>query len=318
VTAVVCVYNAGSYFRPSLQSLLDQTYAPLEILVIDDGSTDGCIEECEDLLSDPRVRLLRQENSGKPTALNRALQELRGEYAMIHDADDLSDSRRAEKLVACFLEDPDLAVVFSGHELILGDRRMAPTFESRSPEACRRYVEAFRMPAHDPTAMYRVSKIRGIEYLPDLRLGEGLDFILRVGERHPIRVLGECLYSYRIHPESITKATDREVTDRYLRKVVERACERRGIAPPDPPASDSSGRLRNQDRDNNLAAHFMDSTVQLRKAGRRREALRTALACLRLHPFDPHYQKALVYALAPLNWVEKVRTRRNDSRFKRG
>src|SRR4051794_9056119 len=50
VTVVMCVYNAGKYFRPSLLSIIDQTYKNLDILIIDDGSTDGCFSSVQDLL----------------------------------------------------------------------------------------------------------------------------------------------------------------------------------------------------------------------------------------------------------------------------
>jgi len=312
VTVVICVYNAGDYFRHSLQSVLDQTYRSLEILVIDDGSTDGCIDTVSDLLQDPRVRLIRQENQGKSAALNRALESLKGEYYAIQDADDLSHPERMERLLECFLEDPSLGAVFSGHELILGDRCVAPTFRERGPEECRRMIESFRMPAHDPTVMYHVPKVRSLKYDTSLWLNEGFDYILQVGEKHPMRVLGKCLYSYRFHLESITKKTTaHQERAKFAYYVVEKACQRRGVPVPkefEKKLKAAAQKPRNRDRDNNLAAHFMNSTVDLRRAGKRLEALRTAWICSRMHPLDFHYQKALIYALAPLWLVNRIRS----------
>jgi glycosyltransferase involved in cell wall biosynthesis len=64
VSVIMCVYNAGGYLRPAIESVLAQTYGNLELLIVDDGSTDGCMEEVGDLLADPRVRVIRQANAG--------------------------------------------------------------------------------------------------------------------------------------------------------------------------------------------------------------------------------------------------------------
>src|SRR3954468_10176203 len=87
VTVVMCVYNAGEYLRPSLLSIINQTYRNLDILIIDDGSTDGCFGSVQDLLADERVRVIYQENATKPVAFNRALDQIRGEFYAIQDAD---------------------------------------------------------------------------------------------------------------------------------------------------------------------------------------------------------------------------------------
>ena len=66
---------------------------------------------------------------------------------------------------------------------------------------------------------------------------------------------------------------------------------------------------KNSIRDNNIAAHFMKSVLDQRRTGLRFGALMTALDCARLHPLDPHYYKALVYALAPSPVADWLRGR---------
>src|SRR3954470_18479754 len=119
VTVVMCVYNAGKYLRPSLLSIIDQTYRNLDILIIDDGSTDGCFNSVQDLLVDERVRVIHQANSTKPVAINRALDRIRGEFYAIQDADDISYPTRIERQVRALLNHPNLAAVFCGNELII-------------------------------------------------------------------------------------------------------------------------------------------------------------------------------------------------------
>lgn len=304
VTIVICAYDAGEHLRPSVESALAQTHAELEVVVVDDGSRDGSVDAIADLERDPRLRVLRQPgNLGKSAALNRALDGLRGEFYAIQDADDLSAPARIERQLLPFSQDPALAAVLCGYELIIEGRRMAPTFPSKDPARCRRDIDAMRLPAHDATAMYRVSAVRGLRYDLALVLNEGLDYVLQVGEAHPVAAIGECLYAYRVNPGSITRRRFEE-REASLDRVRRRAHARRGLAQPPPPPP--IGRPRARDRDNNLAAFFIDSALDLRRLGRRAEALRTGVACSRLRPVDPHYHKALAYSLAPASLVRRV------------
>lgn len=305
VSVIICVYNAGEYCAPSLRSIVEQSYGRLEILVVDDGSTDGCLDGLADL-DDRRVKVIRQPNAGKSVAMNQALSEMRGEFYAIQDADDISNRTRIERQVRCLIDSPDLAAVFCGHELVIGDRRMAPRFREKSREECRRDIEAFRMPAHDPTVMYRRSMVDGLEYQPQLWAGEGLDYILRVGEKYPMMVLGKCLYSYRVHPGSITRRDPAE-RERQVTEVLRQACERRGVefAAVFPERLRDSGRRASSD--NGLAANFIESAIDLRREGRLLQALRTGMECIAIRPTELQYYKAMVYSLLPSRMLRSFR-----------
>jgi len=310
VSVLIAVYNAGAFLRSSVESILSQTYKNLEILIIDDGSTDGCVNTISDL-QDPRITILSQENAGKSVALNRALDRIQGQFYVIHDADDLSYSTRIERQVACMMEHAEVAAVFTGFDLIIGDRRRAPRFRGKGIEECRRDIEGMGMPSHDPTVMFRVSTVKGMRYEPSLRVGQGWDYILRVGEQYPMMVLGECLYSYRARSESNTRC-DAARRKEKQREVLRRAGERRGVkARKDRLEKGTPARgMSHRDREHGFVPHFMESVLDLRRAGRIAEALKTALFCLRLHPLDPYYHKPLAYFLAPFGVIEHHRHRR--------
>jgi len=305
VSVLVAAYDPGRAFEASLRSILDQSHRAIEVLVIDDGSTDGAVEHAKAGIDDSRVRWFRQENSGKSVALNLALRELRGAYYAIQDADDLMHPERIAKQAAALDENPDLAAVFCGHELLINNKPVAPRFRAKDREACREDIEQFRMPAHDPTVMFRVEIVRGMEYEPALRVGQGYDYILRIGEQHPMIVLGECLYSYRVSPGSNTR-TGVARRQEFVRRVLERAASRRNRSVPDLSAPRGA-------RDNNLAAHFMESVVDLRAAGRWWAAVVTGLHCIRLGPVDPHYYKAFAYALMPAGLRRRLRPSERES-----
>lgn len=306
VSVIVCVYNAGEYLRSSVESILTQSYRRLEIIVVDDGSTDGCLASIADM-TDPRLTVLHQPNGGKPNALNAALARCNGEFYAVHDADDLSFPRRIERQVQCLQANPSLAAVFVGYNLLIDDRPIAEKFAARDSRKCRADIDRMHMPGHDPTAMYRVSMVEGFRYDESLPIVEGYDYVIRVGEVYPMEVLGECLYSYRIHLNTVTKR-DPRVRQRMLRQAVRKVYERRGLPCSEADLPEVSGaNIRNKHRDNDLVSHFMASTVDLRHAGRWSAAARGAARCAMLHPADPYYYKPAIYAVAPLALIDRYR-----------
>jgi glycosyltransferase involved in cell wall biosynthesis len=309
VSVVMCVYNAGRFLRPSVVSIFEQTYPNWEMVIVDDGSTDGCIDTIQDFLSDRRIRLLRQSNETKPVALNRALKDVRGEFYAVQDADDISYPTRLERQVRALLDQPDLAAVYTGYDLIINERTLAPVFHGKNAAECKKDIDDFRMPALDPTGMYRMSLVGAFGYEAELPVVEGLDYVLRVGEKMPLLVLPGCLYSYRVNPNSVTRANP-ERRNRLLMEVVRRACERRGV---------SFERWNNEsafdvDADNNLFAHFVQSCVDQLYAGARFGAIKTAIDCVRLHPLDPSYYKGLIYSVLPRGAVTTIRRKRVSAR----
>jgi glycosyltransferase involved in cell wall biosynthesis len=307
VSVLIPVYNAGEYFRPSLQSILNQTHSNLDIIVVDDGSTDGCVDLASDLIAaDSRVRLFRQANATKPVALNRALDQARGEFYATHDADDVSHPARIERQLAALLEKPQLAAVFCGHEVIIGGRAMAPSFASKSEADCRRAVDNFLMPAHDPTGMYRMALVAGMRYDATLPGLEGNDYILRVGEQHPMSVVGECLYQYRILNTSVTRA-DPFKRDRILTEALKRACERRGVDYESRFAQGPRWKSKNAFKDNHLRGNFVASVLDQKRSHMHLGAIKAGIECARLHPLDFDYYKPLVWALVPTSVIRRVR-----------
>ena len=89
ITVIVPVYNILEYLPRCVHSITGQTYRNLEILLVDDGSTDGTGELCDRLgEEDPRIRVFHKENGGSSTARNLALQHAKGEYVGFVDSDD--------------------------------------------------------------------------------------------------------------------------------------------------------------------------------------------------------------------------------------
>lgn len=124
VSVVLPVYNGGAYLWESIQSILSQTYDNFELIIIDDGSTDGSASNIEKF-QDARIRFQRQANKGLPATLNVAIAMSHGEYVARQDADDVSHPTRLEKQVAFLGSNPDCGMVGTWSEILEEERNTA-------------------------------------------------------------------------------------------------------------------------------------------------------------------------------------------------
>ena len=108
-SVIIACYNSAHTVGAAIQSCLDQTVPPLEIIVIDDGSTDAIDAALEPFLGD--IVLLRQENGGESVAKNAGVGVARGDFVVILDADDVAYPHRHEALGALAAARPDLAIL---------------------------------------------------------------------------------------------------------------------------------------------------------------------------------------------------------------
>lgn len=309
VSIIIPVYNAGGFLQAAVESVIDQYYKNLQIIIVDDGSTDHCIETLQHF-SDNRITILRQKNSGKSIAVNNALHISCGKYYAIQDADDISTPDRITVLVDFMEENPDIAAVFSGHDLLVDSTRFAPVKNEKDRHACKTDIDQIRMPAHDPTAMYRLSMVEEIRYDPELKIGQGYDYILQVGEKYPMWVVDDCLYSYRIRDSSTTRGSN---TRRAMavKNVWKKACNRRGIDF-NQWLSSNKPRLTKLEREANrygLIAHCMESVVTSKVKNKYLDALKVGVLCCRLNPFKLNYYKPMIYSLTPLKLIHFYRNR---------
>jgi glycosyltransferase involved in cell wall biosynthesis len=95
VSIIIPCYNAGAYIGDTLRSIIDQTYQNIEIIVIDDGSTDDSVERIQEI-NDKRIHILHQPNRGQGAASNTGFQLSRGEYIKFFDADDIMCQEHVE------------------------------------------------------------------------------------------------------------------------------------------------------------------------------------------------------------------------------
>ena len=102
VSVCMIAYNEEDYIVESIESVLNQTFEDFELIILDDGSTDRTFERAAGI-KDPRIRIYRQKNSGRPKSRNTVLRYCRGEYIASLDADDTFLPEKLEQQVH-FLE----------------------------------------------------------------------------------------------------------------------------------------------------------------------------------------------------------------------
>lgn len=117
LSVVIPLYNKGQYIKRALKSILAQTVAPFEIIVVDDGSTDGGGEIAQSF-QDPGIRLIRQENQGVSVARNRGVEEARGDLIAFLDADDAWKPRFIEVILELSKQYPQAGAYATAYERI--------------------------------------------------------------------------------------------------------------------------------------------------------------------------------------------------------
>ena len=113
VTTIIPVYNRPCFLREAVASVLAQTYRPIEIIIVDDGSGRETVEICEELAaSHPEIRILHQENSGPGAARELGRLSARGDFIQYLDSDDRLLPQKFERQVAALLGNPDCDVAY--------------------------------------------------------------------------------------------------------------------------------------------------------------------------------------------------------------
>lgn len=135
VTVVVPIYNVEKYLERCLSSIVNQTYADLEILLIDDGSTDGCPQICDRFAAqDSRIRVIHKENAGLGMARNTGIDHATGEYICFFDSDDYVEPDTVAVCVAAAAEHGADMVVF-GHDDVTADGEVCGRYLPHPPKA---------------------------------------------------------------------------------------------------------------------------------------------------------------------------------------
>lgn len=207
VSVIMAVFNGEAFVQDAIDSILKQSFTAFELIIINDGSTDGTAAILDNQ-SDPRIRVVHQENRGLPRSLNRGIEIARGEYIARMDADDISLPERFAHQVTYLDSHPECGLI--GTQTIVreyGDsssRIVSITAWSQEHDIL--LVQSLWLcPCTHSSWMFRRAALRIVGlYSTEHRL-EDLEFWLRMASHFKVSTINEPLIIYRkMSNESIT------------------------------------------------------------------------------------------------------------------
>ncbi|WP_156385584.1 glycosyltransferase family 2 protein [Ramlibacter sp. Leaf400] len=216
-SVLIPLYNKAAYIRGALQSVMAQTFADFEVVVVDDGSTDGGADIVESF-RDPRVRLLRQANAGVSVARNTAIEQARGEWVVFLDADDWQHPRFLAALEALQQLHPEVHCVATryvefrdegGVPPVCWELPAGPAPVERIDDLAARWMRGASL--FTGSVAVRRSLLREMQpcFRPGESFGEDLELWFRLSERTPIALATVPLVGYRTHVHgSLTRRDD--------------------------------------------------------------------------------------------------------------
>lgn len=202
VTVVIPSFNYGRYIAEAIESVLGQNHQALEVIVVDDGSTDDTAVVVRAF--GDQVRYIRQENAGVCAARNRGVAESTGDLIAFLDADDTWEPTKLEKQVAKFMEDPEIGLVHCGMR----------EFDSETGETIRLHLNGGEEGVAENLLLWQEPVVVGPGgtimvsrkafeevggFDTRMKCGEDWDFCYRVARKYKVGFVPEPLVNYRSH-----------------------------------------------------------------------------------------------------------------------
>ncbi|WDI43869.1 glycosyltransferase family 2 protein [Bremerella sp. P1] len=297
VSVIIPVYNAMPYLERTLESVLDQTLCRIEVICVDDGSTDNSLQILKKIQeSDERVIVLSQPNAGVSTARNRAIELANAKFIATLDADDYCPRHRLETQVAFLETHPDCVAVSGFAELVDENEESIAVIATPTSHAdldARAFQVGECAMCHAAT-MFRTTALRDLGgYRDKYTYVEDYDLFFRLAEIGQLACIPDVLYYYRQLPQSICR-TKKQEQRRLVVECIRETCERRGIdfdektSPPELiPYEISTSR------------HYVNVAVQSILGGNPKTARANAFTALQHQPWHPFPWAAYALSFMP-------------------
>ncbi|BCH30456.1 glycosyl transferase [Mesorhizobium sp. L-8-10] len=224
VSVLLPVYNGGAYLDAALGSILRQDYRRIEVIAIDDGSTDASLRILEKFRrADSRIRIVSRENRGLIASLNEGLELAGGELVARMDADDIAYPFRLSRQVAVLQRDPAVAICGGGVDSLVGSRLFRGIGDPIFATGDLRILSLFFTIFIHSTVVYNR------DVLPDALLhydaryphAEDFDLFRRITAHFPAVMMEESLIAYRTHDGSVTSRHKKRMRATHLNIVGE-------------------------------------------------------------------------------------------------
>lgn len=206
ISIIVPIYNVEKYLEECLESIRNQTYTNIEVILVNDGSTDGSKEIGERFCEqDIRFKLVTQENQGASVARNRGVKESNGDYIMFVDSDDVVKDNIVEVLLSYMKTDVDIVECKSTRckEELFENNPVNIIFEGESTEAIIKSIEYKEVKYCPFTKLYRRELVEKVPFLEGVIYEDvytGINFLRNIRKMIVLDLNG---YYYRVRPNSV-------------------------------------------------------------------------------------------------------------------
>lgn len=218
VSVVIPVYNHEAYVGRAIESVLTQTYRNVQLIAIDDGSTDGSLKVVRSF-DDPRLEVHHQRNRGAHNTLNRGLRLARGKYVSILNSDDIYDRRRLARFVGILERKPAVAACFSHIDVIDERERVVSRLDGAAHNPTWRPPGQSRTDRTDPlidllggnylattsNLFCRRSAFAAVGAFRSFRYAHDFDFFVRLCGKYAVDIVEQPLLLYRTHRTNTIK-----------------------------------------------------------------------------------------------------------------
>lgn len=216
---IIPLYNKAPYVRKTMECVIGQTYSDWELIVVDDGSTDGGGDIVK-TISDSRIRLIRQENNGVSTARNNGVAASTAKYITFLDADDWWEPTFLEEMAGLIERHPYASIYGTGYHIVKnGHKRVAPIgvadgFIEGEINYCRVYAKTLCMPLTSITVcMPRKVFEESGGFPTNIKLGEDFLLWIRIALKHKVVLLNKPLSNYNQDVDTSYRGTHRRSYD---------------------------------------------------------------------------------------------------------
>lgn len=212
-SVIIPLYNKEAFIEQTLKHVLSQSFTDFEIIIVNDGSTDGSIEKIN-LLKDNRIRILHQKNQGVSVARNKGMELAEGKYFCFLDADDEWTENYLENLYHTILKFPDAEMYCSRYKTIIGKKKFAYCNLIDLPENYEGFVTDFfkssiiSRVAHTSAVAVDRNVFRTIGGFDiEISSGQDLDYWIRIALRYSVVICKNItlIYNYLHYNQSLSK-----------------------------------------------------------------------------------------------------------------
>lgn len=215
ISVVSAYYNREAFVTGSIRSLLDQTYQNIEVIVVDDGSTDSTLTELRKI-TDTRLKVISRSNRGFTASVNEAIRSSRGDYVAIHGSGDLSLPNRLAEQVAVLDMRPEVGVVGCWVENDEDDGSGTRLFKSPDGLPFSETLAKFNLFTHGEVMFRRTLYDRVGGYREFFRFSQDFDLWLRMSRHTDYCIVPKVLYRRLKLADGVSTSAEKLILQAYL------------------------------------------------------------------------------------------------------